>query len=137
MNRALQSLAVLLVLAAVAGCAARGAADAAPAPATPARAAATVAMPANLADKDFAPWLDGERSRIADERGVAQQRFHDAELACWRRFAVNGCVRAARVERRAALDDLRQQELLLNEMERQRRTAERLRQLEQKQKTAP
>ena len=34
------------------------------------------------------------------------------------------------------MDQLRQEELLLNEMERQRRTAERLRQLEQKQQKA-
>lgn len=136
MNRAIHLLAVLVV-AGVAGCASRGATDAAPeSVAAPAPALATVAMPAHLADKDFAPWLQGERSRIASARSAAQQRFHDAELACWRRFAVNDCVRKARVERRTAMDQLRQEELLLNEMERQRRTAERLRQLEQKQQKA-
>ncbi len=70
---------------------------------------------------------------MATERRAAQQKFEAAELACWRRFAVNDCVRKARVERRAAVDRLRQQELLLNDLERQRRTAERLRRLEQKQ----
>ena len=134
MNRAIHLLAVLVV-AGVAGCASRGATDAAPESAA-LPAPVTVAMPAHLADKDFAPWLQGERSRIASARSAAQQRFHDAELACWRRFAVNDCVRKARVERRTAMDQLRQEELLLTEMERQRRTAERLRQLEQKQQKA-
>ena len=80
--------------------------------------------------------LPGRALQFASARSAAQQRFHDAELACWRRFAVNDCVRKARVERRTAMDQLRQEELLLNEMERQRRTAERLRQLEQKQQKA-
>ena len=110
MNRAIHLLAVLVV-AGVAGCASRGATDAAPESAA-VPAPVTVAMPAHLADKDFAPWLQGERSRIASARSAAQQRFHDAELACWRRFAVNDCVRKARVERRTAMDQLRQEELL-------------------------
>ena len=133
MNRALHLLAGL-ALAAATGCATRsGGADTASGPAHPPRPPVTLAMPANLSDADFAPWLEGERSRVAAARSAAHQRFHDEELACWQRFAVNACVRKARVERRAAIDRLRQEDLLLNEMERQRRTAERLRALERKQ----
>ena len=102
-----------------------------------AAAAQALAASAPPVSEALDPWLQAQRARIETARADATQRFEADEKACWRRFAVNGCVRAARVERRAALDDLRQQELLLNEMERQRRTAERLRQLEQKQKTAP
>ena len=102
-----------------------------------AAAAQALAASAPPVSEALDPWLQAQRARIETARADATQRFEADEKACWRRFAVNGCVRAARVERRAALDDLRQQELLLNEMERQRRTAERLRQLEQKQQTAP
>lgn len=132
MKRAHTVVAACLATLLMAGCASRGSVDAQP------PAPATIAMPAHLADADFAPWLAGERGRIAEARNAAQQRFQDAEMACWRRFAVNDCVRKARVERRASMDELRQQELLLNELERERRTAARLRQLEQKQqKSAP
>lgn len=128
MKRAHTFVVACLATLLMAGCAMRANVDAQPS------APATIAMPAHLADADFAPWLTGERSRIADARSAAQQRFQDTEMACWRRFAVNDCVRKARVERRATMDGLRQQELLLNELERERRTAARLRQLEQKQK---
>ncbi|MDO5693143.1 MAG: hypothetical protein Q4G70_11825 [Pseudomonadota bacterium] len=130
MKRAFTSLAFLALIG-VSGCASRGV-DAGP----PDRAPVTVTMPAQLSDADFAPWLEGERARVAATREAVQQRFHDAELACWRRFAVNDCVRRARLERRGKLADLRQEELLLNELERKRRTEERLRQLEQKQQKA-
>jgi hypothetical protein len=135
MNRA-PCLLALLVCAAAAGCATRSAPDDMSAGAAAARPAASVAVPPDLPASDVASWLQGERARISRARGVAQQQFQDAEMACWRRFAVNDCVRRARVERRATLDGLRQQELQLNTLERERRTAGRLRQLEQKQQKA-
>ena len=84
----------------------------------------------------LAPWLVQQRARVAQARSVAQARYETEETACWRRFTVNDCLRSARLERRAALSALRQQELTLNEIERQRRTAERLRQLDEKQQGA-
>jgi len=84
----------------------------------------------------LAPWLVQQRARVAQARSVAQTRYETEETACWRRFAVNDCLRSARLARRAALSELRQQELTLNEIERQRRTAERLRQLDEKQQRA-
>lgn len=84
----------------------------------------------------LAPWLAQQRARVAQARSTAQTRYETEETACWRRFAVNDCLRSARLERRAALSELRQQELTLNEIERQRRTAERLRQLDEKQQRA-
>lgn len=88
------------------------------------------------ADAQFEPWLQAERARLASARASVQQRFQDDESACWRRFAVNDCVREARVRRRAAADALRAQDLTLNELERQRRTEARRRQIEGKQKAA-
>ena len=80
----------------------------------------------------LAPWLASERQRIEAERDAAERKFGEAEKACWRRFAVNTCLRDARLERRAVTDRLRQEDLALNELERQRLTAERMRQLERK-----
>ncbi len=96
------------------------------------RALAATAPPETDADA-LQPWLDAHRARIEAARQVATQRFEAAEKACWQRFAVNACVRQARVERRGVTDRLRQEELALNEVERNRRTAARLRQLQDKQ----
>lgn len=79
------------------------------------------------------PWLSTERARIEAARSAANHQFEDAEKACWRRFAVNACVRGARAERRTVLDRLRREDLALNEVERKRLTDTRLRQLDQKQ----
>lgn len=103
---------------------------AAPAPATP--PAAILTAPAGLDDAAFATWLASERARIAATRAAADQRFADAEPACWQRFAVNDCLQRARVERRQALAALRQQELALNAQERRRAADARLRQIEGK-----
>lgn len=84
----------------------------------------------------LAPWLEAQRTRIATAQAQATQRFADAEKACWRRFAVNVCVREARAERRTAIDRLRQEELAVNGLERQRAADVRLRELELKQSPA-
>ena len=99
-----------------------------------AAAAQALVATAPAAGGALAPWLESERGRISAARTQAAQRFDDAEKACWQRFAVNACVRAARLERRATQESLRQQELALNELERQRRTEARLRELEQRQR---
>jgi len=78
-------------------------------------------------------WLEGQRERITAGRTAAAQRFADQEKLCWKRFTVNACIRDASDERRATLDRLRQEELTLNDLERKRRTANRLLELEQKQ----
>lgn len=91
---------------------------------------------APASDAALAPWLAGQRGRVAQQRSAVQERFQADELACWRRFAVSDCLRGAHLQRRAALGELRQQELALNDIERQRRTAARLRQLEEKRQRA-
>lgn len=84
----------------------------------------------------LAPWLQAQRERVAQQRDAAQARYDAAELGCWRRFAVNACLRQARDERRAAQDRLRQQALALNDIERQHRTQQRLHRLDDRQRGA-
>ena len=97
---------------------------------------AQVQAPPDLGDKDFEAWLTAQRSRVASERTVAHQKFAEAEMQCWQRFAVNDCLRGVRKERRTVLDGLRQEELALNQQERQRNTAARLKELQDKQRAA-
>lgn len=105
-------------------------------PAAPAAASAAPTLQAP-AGQPFEPWLQAERERVARQREAAQQRYRDEELACWRRFAVNDCLGEAKRERRGQLDALRRQDLQLNALERERRTAQHLRQIEQKAVPAP
>jgi hypothetical protein len=95
-------------------------------------AAQALAASAPPEGQPLAPWLAAERKRIEAGRKTAAQNFETAEKACWQRFVVNACLHQARVDRRAVLDRLRQEDLALNEVERQRRTAARLRELEEK-----
>lgn len=108
----------------------------APSPVAPA-AAGVAPMLQAPAGQPFEPWLKAERERVARQREAAQQRYRDEELVCWRRFAVNDCLGEAKRERRGQLDVLRQQDLQLNALERERRTAQRLREIEQKAAPAP
>lgn len=59
-----------------------------------------------------------ERARIAQKRAQQDAIFAQAEPACYRRFAVSDCLRDARKKRRIALDELRRQEIVLNDEER-------------------
>ena len=94
----------------------------------------SVQAPAGLSDADFQVWLDAQRARVESARTAAHQSYVEAETACWRRFAVNDCLGAARVKRRSTLDGLRTEELALNQQERQRTTADKLQQLQEKQR---
>jgi hypothetical protein len=131
MNRLIFSL---LLAAAVGAC------SSTPPPLGPAvadlAAAKALAATAPPEGEPLAPWLKAERERIKSEHEAADQRFDQAEKVCWRRFAVNDCVREARMQRRATLSRLRQEDLALNEVERQRLTATRMQELEQKQQDA-
>ena len=70
------------------------------------------------------------RTRIAQERTQARTQYAQAEFTCWRRFAVNDCLRKARTDERRVLADLRQQELALNDLERRHRASERLKRIQ-------
>ncbi|WP_051237503.1 hypothetical protein [Ottowia thiooxydans] len=97
-------------------------------------AAAQALVAGAPADEHLPEWLASQRERLSAAREAATQRFADEEKACWHRFMVNACLRDATDARRAALDRLRQEELAVNDLERKRRAANRLRDLEQKQR---
>ena len=75
---------------------------------------------------------ESERARISIERKQAEARLAAQEVACYKTFAVNDCLVAARARRRDRLSDLRRQELSLNDAQRKRRSAERLSSIEQR-----
>lgn len=88
--------------------------------------------PPGLDGAGFEAWLQGERARVAGQREAARKRYQEDELACWRRFAVNDCLRRARLRQRAELQVVRRDELALNALERDHKTAARLRAIEEK-----
>jgi colicin import membrane protein len=74
-----------------------------------------------------------ERARIRDERTQAQRLYEERERDCHERFAVTGCLEAARAQRREALDRLRHEELVLDNAERKQRAATRTARIREKQ----
>ena len=73
-----------------------------------------------------------ERARIASERTRIEAEFEQANKACYQKFAVNDCIADAKARRRELLAQLRRQELVLNDAERRKRSAERLDEIEKK-----
>jgi hypothetical protein len=76
---------------------------------------------------------DEARQRLVAERAALLQRFAAEERACVDRFAVTACIDEVRSRQRAALEPLREQELRIDEVERQRRADERRAAVAQKQ----
>lgn len=66
-----------------------------------------------------------QREDIASQRAEVMAVYQEEARACWQKFAVNACLSDARQRRRAALEPLRQQDLLLNAQEREWRTEQR------------
>jgi hypothetical protein len=66
-----------------------------------------------------------QRQVIEQDRQAVMSVYELAAKACWQKFAVNACLSDARQTRRAALEPLRQQDLLLNTQERLWRTGQR------------
>lgn len=93
--------------------------------------AAALAAPLAAAAQE-SPAAAAERARIAAERGRVEADFKAQERVCWGKFAVNQCLSEAKAKRRAALADLRRQEIGLNDEQRKQRGAERLRELEER-----
>lgn len=60
-----------------------------------------------------------QRQQLAEQRAHQEELFQSAQTQCYQRFAVNDCLRAARAQRRAALEELRRQEVILNDLDRQ------------------
>jgi colicin import membrane protein len=79
------------------------------------------------------PELGAERARIEAQRRQVEERFAAEEKACRARFAVTDCTNEASQRRREALQELRRQEVRINGIERERKAAERLREIEERQ----
>lgn len=60
-----------------------------------------------------------ERARITQQRADFEVVFVQKQQGCYARFAVSDCLSRARRERRDALDELRRQEVVLNDLDRQ------------------
>jgi len=87
---------------------------------------------AALAQAQEAPSSKAERERIAQQRQAAEVQYAQREAECKRRFVVTSCIDQARADRRQSLDNLHQQEIALDEVERQQRSAEHRRRREAK-----
>lgn len=75
---------------------------------------------------------DIERQRMGQERAGHEARYLQTERVCYSRFAVSDCLRDARKTRRLALDELRRQELVLNDLERKNKAIAALKRIEDK-----
>jgi len=64
-----------------------------------------------------------ERQRIDLERAAQQAQWVQAQQDCQKRFAVNDCLRESRQLQQQALQELRRQELRLNDLVRQQAAA--------------
>lgn len=73
-----------------------------------------------------------ERVRIEAERSRTQLFYADEEARCYQRFAVNDCLRDVRRQRRTALEELRRQEVILNDARRAATAAEQARRVEER-----
>lgn len=73
-----------------------------------------------------------ERLRIQQLRLEYEAIDQQAQVACYQKFAVTDCLRAARAKKRVILDDLRHQEVILNDLDRQYKAAEALKRIEKK-----
>ena len=79
---------------------------------------------------------DKARSRIQHERDQLELRRRVEEAACYKRFAVEDCLTDVRRSQRDAHSRLQREEIEINDAERRERTAERLRTIEERQRSA-
>jgi hypothetical protein len=93
--------------------------------------------PKAMVDKDIKAEheqkVKSERDRINAERAKINKQYDIDRAACYKKFAVSGCIEDLQVKRREVLDDLKRQEILINDEERRRKAAERLNSIEEKQ----
>ena len=64
-----------------------------------------------------------KRRRVAEQRETIEATFLTKQQECSVRFAVSDCLIQARRQRRLALDELRHQEIRLNDLDRQSKAA--------------
>lgn len=73
-----------------------------------------------------------QREQIQTRRKTVEAQRSKEEATCYQQFAVEGCLRDARTKARKADNELRQQELQLNDAERREKATQRLRSIEEK-----
>jgi hypothetical protein len=78
-----------------------------------------------------------ERLRIDRARTQLQAEAERANAACYQKFAVFDCQRKIRVKNRRVLDELRRQELILNDLERHAKANKALDKINEKSLTGP
>jgi len=76
--------------------------------------------------------FEAERARLTRERDEVENRFKSEQAACYKKFAVEGCLKEGRVRRRLANEDIKRQEAVLNDIERKRSGAAELDKLHEK-----
>ena len=59
-----------------------------------------------------------QRAAISVERARLEKSFLMEDAACYKKFAVNNCLGNVNARRRQPMEDLRRQEILLNDEER-------------------
>jgi len=79
--------------------------------------------------------LDAERARLSDERKAVEARYATEQAACFKKFAVEGCLQDSRRRRRADTENIKRQEAAINDFERKRRGAAELDKLEHQKST--
>ncbi|PKO62672.1 MAG: hypothetical protein CVU24_02875 [Betaproteobacteria bacterium HGW-Betaproteobacteria-18] len=73
-----------------------------------------------------------ERLRIQKLRLEYEAIDQQAQADCYAKFAVSDCLRAARAKKRFVLDDLRRQEVILNDLDRHTKAIEALNKIQEK-----
>lgn len=73
-----------------------------------------------------------ERDRLKLIEAQEDSRYKKEASACYQRFAVNDCLNEVRSRRRQTMEDLRRQEISLNDMERKQQGADQLKRTEEK-----
>jgi len=89
-----------------------------------------VAMAQTIEPTSQAIDVNAERERIAQEREASEAIYTASERQCYSRFAVFDCLSEARKVRRVATDELRRQELVLNDMDRKNKGVEALKRIQ-------
>jgi len=74
--------------------------------------------------------VNAERGRISQERAASESIYAVSERGCYSRFALSDCLSDARKVRRVTMDELRRQELVLNDMDRKIKAMEELKRIE-------
>lgn len=76
--------------------------------------------------------LDAERARLAKERQAMDAAYEADRAACYKKFAVESCLQDSRARRRTLNDNIKRQEAVVNDIDRQRRGADEQLKLDQK-----